>query len=74
MHLLKIKVYVKFSEKQADLKAIIKSYLGRQYYWVATKKCEAEIPIKKGSASPSMKRTKFPLILSKKSTVHKIKV
>ena len=69
-----MKVYVKFSDKQVDLKVIIKSYLGRQYYWVATEKCEAEIPIKKESASPSMKRTKFPLILSKKSTVHKIKL
>ena len=63
-----MKVYVKFSDKQVDLKVIIK------YYWVATEKCEAEIPIKKESASLSMKRTKFPLILSKKSTVHKIKL
>ena len=56
------KVYVKFSDEQAGLKAMRSSYLGRQNSWVPIEKCEAEIPIKKGLASPSIKRTQFPLI------------
>ena len=38
------------------------SYLGRQSSWVPIKKCETEIPIKKGS--PSIKQTQFPLTLA----------
>ena len=63
------KVYVKFSDKQAGLKAMRSSYLGRKIYWVPIEKCEAEIPVKKGSVSPSNKRTQFPLILAWASTV-----
>ena len=58
------KVYVKFSDEQAGLKAMRSFYLGRQNSWVPVEKCEAEIPIKKGSASPSIKCTHFPLILA----------
>ena len=48
------------------------SYLGRHNSWVAFEKCETEIPIKKGSASPSIKRTQFPLTLAWASTVHRV--
>ena len=51
------KVYVKFPDEQAGLKTMRSCYLGRQNSWVPFEKCEAEIPIKKGSASPSIKRT-----------------
>ena len=39
---------------------------------VPTEKCETEISIKKGSSSPSIKRTKFLLTLARASTVHKV--
>ena len=64
------KSYVKFSDEQA----MRSFYLGRQNYWVSIEKCETEIPIKKESASSSIKCTKFPLILLWISTVHKVEV
>ena len=48
------KVYVKFSDEQTGLRAMRSSYVGRQNSWVAIEKCETEIPIKKGLASPSI--------------------
>ena len=66
------KLWIKFSDEQAGLKAMRSSYLGRQNSWVLIKKCEAVIPIKKGSVSPSIKRTQFLLILAGASTVHKV--
>ena len=66
------KVYVKFSDEQAGLKAMRSSYLGRQNAWVPIEKCGSEIPIKKGSTSPSTKRTQFHLMLAWASIVHKI--
>ena len=66
------KVYVKFSDEQPGSKAMRSSYLGRQNSWVPIEKCEIEISIKKGSASPSIKRTQFPLTLAWTSTVYKV--
>ena len=66
------KVYVKFSDEQAGSKAMRSSYLGRQNSWVSIEKCKTEISIKKGYASPSIKRTQFPLTLAWASTVHKV--
>ena len=48
------------------------SYLGRQKSWVPIEKCETEISVKKGSASPSINRTQFPLTLAWASTVHEV--
>ena len=66
------KVYVKFSDEQAGLKAMRSCYLGRQNFWVPIEKCKAVVLIKKGSLSPSVKRTQFPLTLAWESTVHKV--
>ena len=48
------------------------SYLGRQNSWVPIEKCEAEISIKKGPASPSIRCTQFSLTLAWAFTVHKV--
>ena len=66
------KVYVKFPDEQAALKAMRCSHLVRQSSLVPIEKCEAGISKKKGSASPSIKRTQFPLILAWTFTVHKV--
>ena len=55
------KKYVKCSGGQADLRPIKSSYLGGRKFWVTIEKCETEISIKKGLASPSIKRAQFPL-------------
>ena len=36
-------------------------YLGTEHSCVPIEECEAEIPIKKGSGPPFIKRTQFPL-------------
>ena len=64
------KVYVKFFDQQADSKAMRSSYFGRKKFQFSIEKCEAEISIKKGSASPFIKRTQFPL--ARASNVHKV--
>ena len=66
------KVYIKFSDEQAGLKAMRSPYVGIQYSWVPIEKCETEISVKKGSALPTIKRTQFPLTLGWGSTVHKV--
>ena len=66
------KVYVNFFDEQAGLKVMRSSYLSRYNSWVSIERCEAEIPIKKGSAAPSAKFTQFPLILEWASTVYKV--
>ena len=48
------------------------SYLGRRNSWVPIEKCESEISIKEGLASPSIKCAQFPLTSALASTVHKV--
>ena len=65
------KICIKFSDEQTGSKAMRSSYLGKQNSWFPIEKCETEISIKKGSASPSIKRTQFLLTMAWASTVHK---
>ena len=67
-----LKVYMKIFDEQAAFKATRSSYLGTQSFWVNILKCETKIPIKKESASPSIKCTQFPLTLAQAATVHKV--
>ena len=53
------KIYVKFSDEQAGLKAMRSSCLVRQNSWVPIEEYETEIPINRGSTSPSIKRSQF---------------
>ena len=48
------------------------SYTHRRNAWVSIEKCETDIPIKKVSASPSIKQTHFPLTSACASTVHMV--
>ena len=66
------KLYIKFPNQHAGLKALKSSYLDRQNSWVTIEKCDPEIPVKKGSASPSIESTQFSLTLALTSTVHKV--
>ena len=52
-------MYVKFSDEQIDLKTTTLSMQTK--FLGSIEKCEAEISIKKGSASKSIKRNQFPL-------------
>ena len=69
LNLIKV---VKFSDEQAGLKTMRSSYLGRQNSWVPTGRCETEIPIKEGLASPSIEPTQFSLTLVWASIVDKV--
>ena len=66
------KVYVKFSDEQAGLKAMRSSYVGTQNSWVPIEKCETEISVRKGSALSTIKPTQFPLTLAWASSVYKV--
>ena len=48
------------------------SYLGRNNSGVGIEKCEIEIAIKKGLASPNIKQTQVPVTLAGASTVNKV--
>ena len=56
LNLLRV-VLQKFFDEQTCLKAMRLSCLGTKIYWVPIEKCKGEIPLKKGSASPSIKCT-----------------
>ena len=58
------KVYLKFQDPLVGRNAILSDHFAQQTCFVPLQKCDADIPICKGSISPSIKRTEFPLMLS----------
>ena len=65
-------VYIKFEDPQIGRKAIMSNQFTRTNCAVPIEKCEADIPISKGSVSPCIKRTQFPLALSWACAIHKV--
>ena len=65
-------VYIKFQDPQIGRKVMMSKEFTRLNCVVPIEKCEANIPISKGSVSPSIKRTQFPLALSWKCTTNKL--
>ena len=53
-------LYIKFSEEKSGSNAMKSPYLGRHNSWVPIEKCETEISIKKGSASPEQGFCRYP--------------
>ena len=58
------KVYLKFQDPLVGRNAMLSDHFAQQTCFVPLQKCDADIPICKGSISPSIKRTEFPLMLS----------
>ena len=65
-------VYIKFQDPQIGRKAIMSNQITRAKCVVPIEKCEVDIPISKGSVSPCIKRTQFPLALSWACMIHKV--
>ena len=65
-------VYIKFQGSQIGRRAIMNNQFTRANCVVRIEKCEADIPISKGSVSPCIKRTQFPLALSWACMIHKV--
>ena len=65
-------VYIKFQDPQIGRKAIMSNQITRAKCVVPIEKCEVDIPISKGSVSPCIRRTQFPLALSWTCTIHKV--
>ena len=51
---------------------MLSDHFAQQNCFVTLQKCDADIPICKGSISPSIKQTQFPLMLSWACTIHKV--
>ena len=67
------KIYLKFDDTRAGLKAMNADIFGMQNSWVPTEKTEADIKIKLSKNSSSIiKRTQDPLMFAWGCTVHKV--
>ena len=65
-------VYIKFQGSQIGRRAIMNNQFTRANCVVRIEKCEGDIPISKGSVSPCIKWTQFPLALSWACMIHKV--
>ena len=66
------KVYLKFQDPVLGKNAMLYHHFAQQNCFVPLQTCDADIPICKGSISPSIKWTQFPLMLSWACTIHKV--
>ena len=66
------KVYLKFQDTLVERNRILSDHFAQQSCFVPSQKCDADIPICKGSISPSIKRTQFPIMLPWACTIHKV--
>ena len=65
-------VYVKFQNLLVGRNKILSDHFAQQNCFVPLQKCDADIQICKGSISPSIKQTQFPLTLSWACNIHKV--
>ena len=68
------KVYLKFQDPLVGRNAMLSDHFSQQNCFVPLQKYDADIPICKGSISPSIKQIQFPLTLSWAYTIHKMHV
>ena len=70
-----LRIYVKFDDLRAGIKASSHDNLGRSNRWVPIERSQATFNLKKKSkSSVVVTRTQFPLTLSYACTVHKVQV
>ena len=65
-------IYIKFQDPQIGRKVMMSNEFTRGNCVVSVEKREANISISKGSVSPSIKRTQFPIALSWERTIRKV--
>ena len=65
-------VYLKLQDPLAGRNAMLFDHSAQKNCFVPLQKCDADIPICKGSITPRIKRTQFRVMLSWACTIHKV--